>query len=180
MNRKLIIACISVLVFTISAGCLPRLNNHFTVLQASALSMPITIGVVGEEPDVEVSGVTMKVIALDELIMEQSLSLDAILITAEQVNEAEKPKYAQFFATVKIPVFYVGVNQPYYTKSDQSLIYSNQPTSDDVTYAYGRMKKSSSTFETWGFKAKNEKELNNLYKDIFRLVQQKKSQTNRS
>ncbi|MBM7703942.1 hypothetical protein [Metabacillus iocasae] len=177
MYRKLVVALIIVFVFIASSGYLTLMNDRSPALQASAVSIPITIGMVGSDSHVAVDEVTIKHLSLDELIQLNHLSMDAILITPEQINEAAKPKYAQFFAKVEIPVFFIGVNQPYYTNSDQSLVYSNQPYKSDVTYAYGRVKQSASKFKTWGFKAENENEMLQMYKDIFQTVRKHKNQT---
>lgn len=90
------------------SGCYANENNDgFKRNNDNYKGKNLDIGVVGNElPDI--SNVNYRYVKLNEIFKNNNINFDALIITSDEFEEADNPKYVQFFDKVTYPVIFFG------------------------------------------------------------------------
>lgn len=109
--KKLIILFTSLFLLSISAGCSTNNASSAGPIKKEKTNAPsFKIAIVGDEQKLaHFDNISYQNRELSYLTNNNEESFDALIITKEAFQEADKEKYVEFFNNVKYPVFFFGI-----------------------------------------------------------------------
>ncbi|MFD2043050.1 hypothetical protein ACFSTA_01870 [Ornithinibacillus salinisoli] len=169
--KKLFIGILILLVFLM--GC----NAEDEYESPVYMGEDLTIGVIGEKPDVREENVSFHNMSLEELEYEnQGISdeYDAIFIMKEYLKQAGENKYSKVYSELKLPIFFIESEKAYVPFIYDDITYDEFPDVEDQMYISGIMSEGDGRFKTWGFglynDTKTETNIRSTYSSIFEKI----------
>ncbi|HWO76559.1 MAG TPA: hypothetical protein VNM69_11790 [Bacillus sp. (in: firmicutes)] len=170
--KKLFIGILILLFFLM--GCNAEDEYEAPVYKGQDL----TIGVIGEKPDVREKNVHFQSVSLDELESANnriSDNFDTIFIMKENLEQAAENKYAKVYKELKLPIFFIESKKAYVPFINDDLTYNEVPDIDDQMYITGIISKGEDTFKIWGFGLYNDTEndtnIKSVYSSVFETIE---------
>lgn len=137
---------------------------------------PLTIGVIGELPEIETDQITLKPLSLNELTEETARTVDGVLVMEDQLAEASKEEYVDLYKEAHVPFFFIESKMGLLPFLEKSLAYSeeNFDSGFDPDYAYGLHMTEEDNLESWSFglldDQENEKSIEDVFTRIFKSI----------
>lgn len=168
MKAKAYLVFMTAIIVLIMAGCVrAEAIPEFEIYKGK----PLNIAVIGEEPVVRENQINFTAITFDEL---KSLKgYDAVFITKENLEEADKPEYASIYNSSPFPFLFIETTKSYIPFIDEETSLDEFPEVESDTYAY-LYDQSSETY--WGYELYNdivnEKTIQDAYSRIFKTIEE--------
>ncbi|MCM3473288.1 hypothetical protein [Brevibacillus borstelensis] len=154
----------------VTAGCV---KNDNLLPDDSIKEQTLKIGVIGQSPAVTETNIVFTETTFEKLSNATDTDFDALFIMPEKLEEASHGQYAKLYKSVKYPVFFIGSTKSYYPFTEETLTYSNAPSTHSGMYATGMIYEDGQIkiFE-YGLKngEKTEENLKALYTNIFKTI----------
>ena len=136
---------------------------------------PLTIGVVGNAPEVREENIQFKEIDLEEINLKNlSSAYDSVFIMKEHLSEAATAPYAKVYKTANIPFFFIESEKSYVPFIYEDINYEDYPDSKSGLYADGYFQ-SGEQGQYWGFGVYNdtinETNILDVYSRIFETIE---------
>lgn len=130
----------------------------------------LTIGIVGEIPEVYEEQVTFEKIQFCDLEKGTFDSqYDAVFITKDNLSEAAQNKYKSIYKKSKIPFFFIQTKKSYVPFTEEDLSYEEVPEIDAQTYAAGIIY-NDNNLKFWGYGLYNDIENKENIKDVYSRI----------
>lgn len=118
------------------AGCADRNTWNGPLYEGK----PLTIGVIGEAPEVRETNVSFVPLGLEEMAKNPeklSSRFDAVFITKDYFREAYAPQYKKAYQEAGLPFIFIQIDKllPMYMEEDVS--YDDAPSANDLRFAAG-------------------------------------------
>lgn len=174
--KKLIKICVISMFLLSLVGC-----SKPNVEEYSGNSL--NIGVIGETPKVREDKVSFENIEFNDL-ENSSLSnkYDAIFIIKDNLEEASKKEYAPIYNNCEVPFIFIESEKGLVPFVNEELSYKDVPKlSDPPSYAVGIYKEGKEVLDVeYGLynDVKNEKNIEDVYSQIFTSIAQNKNKLN--
>ena len=163
-------------LFLSLSACSP--HPKFDVYTGKALS----IGVIGEPPEVKEEQVQFHRISFDDLMDKNLDSYDAIFIMKEKLSQAGENQYSEIYLTSAKPFFFIAAKSHIpFTEvdidfDDSSWENWNWSPEDSSVYASGMMSNpEKDLFKSWGYglynDTKTEENITDVYSRIFMTIE---------
>lgn len=169
--RKICTVCIvMIIVLAVLPGCqtkevgTPRYEGKHLI-----------IGMVGEVPELNKQNVSFKPLSFSELKeLRASSDFDAVIITKENLLEADDPAYSGIYKTSGIPFFFMESTKSYLPFVYDDLTYDDVPDLPAYSYATGYFQEGDQV-QFWGFGLYNDElskfSIEDVYTQIFETVE---------
>ncbi|PPA70913.1 transcription elongation factor GreAB [Jeotgalibacillus proteolyticus] len=146
----------------------------------------LTIGVVGEPPEVREEQVNFKQISFEDLNKEDLRTFDAVFITKENLAEASEGKYAEVYSQSDIPFVFIQTTKSYLPFIDNEHSYHDEifeSLKDDQYYATLYIENNQHpSGHFWGYGLYNDKEnkwnVKDVYSRVFTSIEKIKNKQN--
>lgn len=146
----------------------------------------LSIGVIGEPPEVKEEQVQFHKIYFDDLMDKKLDSYDAIFITKENLSQAGEEKYSEVYLNSAIPFFFIAAKSSIpFTEvaidfDDLTWENWNWTPEDSSVYASGMMSNpEEEVVKSWGYglynDTKTEENILNVYSRIFMTIEDPES-----
>ena len=138
----------------------------------------LNIGVIGNHPTiVEENLITFKRISFYDL-KKRNLSVDAVIITKDNLHEASMDEYKDAYNNSQLPFFFIGTDSSLpFTESDYP--YVEKDFEKGTSYAVGFVGFGDGGFNDHQYglynDVENQKNLLDMYSSIFRTIEEYKS-----
>lgn len=163
---NLVITLLSVL-FLLFGCSKPEEIIEFEIYKGKSLH----IGIIGEEPKVREDNIRFTRIDFTEL--QNVDNYDAIFITKENLEEADKSQYATVYKNSPRPFLFIETPKSYVPFIYEDIDFENYPDDESGAYAYLYDSKSE---KYWGFglynDEVNEKNIQGTYSTIFKTIEE--------
>lgn len=170
--RKILIFIIASILF-IFVGC-------NTVKFEPYNGMPLTIGVIGEAPEIKENVVKFNEIEFTDLENQDILKqYDAIFITKDNLAEAAKERYKSIYNKSTLLIFFIGNEKGHVPFTIEDLSYEDVPNSGSQSYATGILF-NNGEFKSWEYglynDTKTKKSIEDMYSGIFNTISEVRDQ----
>lgn len=136
----------------------------------------LSIGVVGEAPNIRENHVSFTNISFNELEKYSKLSakFNAVFIMSKHLSKAAQSKYAKVYKNSGIPFFFIGSTKSYVPFIYEELSYEDVPDSSNDMYASGFLRLDNEN-RNWGYGLYNDKvndpNIKDAYSRIFTTIE---------
>ncbi|GIO34680.1 hypothetical protein J2TS6_58210 [Paenibacillus albilobatus] len=141
---------------------------------------PLTIGVIGEPPEVRETNISFVALGLEELAKNPeklSSRFDAVFITKDYFREASEPEYKKAFKEANIPYIFIKLDKLIVAYTVEELTYDDVPDAFNHQFAFGIDHPPGGEETHWGFglynDTENEANVKTTYSTIFRTIESK-------
>ncbi|WP_433773504.1 hypothetical protein [Bacillus wiedmannii] len=168
--KRLSYFLIFILLCLVGAGCAKDKEGEKLEYNGRAL----VIGVVGEKPKDTFRNIKFENVKLEEM-QEKSAKVDGFLIMKEHFQEASKEQYKDLFASLKKPVFFIGLQDKSYSIFiTKNIEYKSAPKDINAMYTQGFANIGSGEGQQWGVGLSNggntEESIHNMYIVVFQTI----------
>lgn len=143
---------------------------------------PLKIAVIGEVPDLYSDKVSFEQIELEEfsgIDLESSSEFDAVMVTPSEFEGASDDRFADVYRNSKIPVIFFNSPKRHFPFVNEEVTYETahwevlNNGSHTTVYLHTFLPDSMESKEdAWYFYLKDEKMLNELYREILQKIEE--------
>ncbi|MCR8995584.1 hypothetical protein [Brevibacillus laterosporus] len=161
--KKIFCLVLPLLLFVLS-GC----QGNQTVEESKNM---LNIGVVGSKPSVNEENVQFIELTLDRLIKDQNITLDALFIMPDMLQEASKKPYKPIYKTGKYSIYFVDSASSYLPFTEDDMTYESAPKIKDGMYIMGILKGTNKeVIKIKGYGLKDDKKTDKNIKEVYSTV----------
>jgi len=158
------------------AGCADRNTWNGPLYEGRHL----TIGVIGEAPEVRETNVSFVPLGLEEVAKNPeklSSRFDAVFITKDYFREASEPENKKAFKAENVPFIFIKLDKLIAAYTVEELSYDDVPDAFSDQFAFGIYHPPGGEETHWGFglynDTENETNVKTTYSTIFRTIESK-------
>lgn len=151
------------------AGCSNSLNRS-DINTSDYQGEELVIGIVGDVPDTENPMITYEKLTLENFDKDEQL--DGLIFNNKHMfQDLSYSKYTTIFQEMNIPVFFVGLNKPFYVFLQEDLNYDKTPDNETFAKVQGFVFDENKNRTTWEIHAE-ENTYNSVstYNNIFNIM----------
>ncbi|WP_077588999.1 hypothetical protein [Planococcus lenghuensis] len=138
---------------------------------------PLTIGVVGGQPDVQNEHVTFRDLTLDNVRAEEFEGLDAVVIMEPALPEAAKPEFAAVYEDSPIPFFFADSETIIYAFLDEQVDYGETLETEPGEYLMGAFNGTTISLGLYN-DIKSKETIASAYNRLFKIIETAKETGN--
>ncbi|CAH1057017.1 hypothetical protein [Paenibacillus pseudetheri] len=173
--RKIILNALIILIFIFVTGCTSNADTVDTPLYSGK---SLSVGVVGETPEIREDHIHFTSISFEELEDYSKLSsnYDAVVIMKEHLQEADDNKYVKVYTHAGVPFFFIESTKSYmpFVLEDVSYEHSSLTNFNNDMYAIGYLQTGESS-KNWGYglynDIVNDPNVNDAYSCMFTTIE---------
>ncbi len=106
MGKRIFLLCINIIFLLTIFGC--STSDESNTIDIIPSNVNLTIGVVGNFPEVNEKNITFKQYTLEQLNEKIDPNLNALFIMPNYLKEAAEPRFAELYNNLPYPTFFIG------------------------------------------------------------------------
>ncbi|MCK0472316.1 hypothetical protein [Halalkalibacter sp. APA_J-10(15)] len=133
----------------------------------------LTIAVLGYTPFYMERHVEYHLVDIDELEQEMH-HVDAVFVTEDAFEQASKSDYTSMFNEMMVPVFFIGLNKPYFIFTEEGLTYQHSYNHEEEQSSgrviQGYMNQGNGEIITWKLSIPDRRDTANAFLSIYTII----------